>query len=230
MELEYALKLVRTQLAEAHGIALDDQYFKQWRLKTSRTLVRVFDSEHPLVQQFDQNHFASMSLYGEETVDAAAFQQGKESAIAVLEAAAYELDMLMTPASLAQKESFDSDLWDHVAHLVQAEQWAQAASQTAIFAEDRIRQWAGLGEELTGQRLMTAVLHSDKGRFPLGRTDAEREGWYRFGMGISNAIRNVDTHRIQKRPDLKPYAVGVLGAYSLLLTQLRFEHGNRFQD
>ena len=39
-----------------------------------------------------------------------------------------------------------------------------------------------------------------------------------------------DTHRIQRRNDDKRYALGVLGAGSLLLTQLRYEHGNRFKE
>jgi hypothetical protein len=68
------------------------------------------------------------------------------------------------------------------------------------------------------------------GDFRLGHTDPEKEGWQLFAMGIFMACRNVDVHRPQKRPDLEQYAMGVLGANSLLLTQLRHEHGNRFQD
>ena len=56
------------------------------------------------------------------------------------------------------------------------------------------------------------------------------DGWRFFAQGIAQALRNVDTHRIQERPDLKRYALGVVGACSLLLTQMRFEHGNRFRD
>jgi hypothetical protein len=48
-------------------------------------------------------------------------------------------------------------------------------------------------------------------------------------MGFAMALRNVDTHRIQRRDDDKRYALGVLGTGSLLLTQLRYEHGNRFK-
>jgi hypothetical protein len=44
------------------------------------------------------------------------------------------------------------------------------------------------------------------------------------------AVRNVATHRIDLRDDAKRYAMGVLGAGSLLLTQLRYEHGNRFRS
>ena len=76
---------------------------------------------------------------------------------------------------------------------------------------------------------MTAVL-GERGEFRLGKTDGEKQGWHRLGMGFAMALRNVDTHRIQQRDDAKRYAMGVLGAGSLLLIQLRYEHGNRFKS
>jgi hypothetical protein len=76
---------------------------------------------------------------------------------------------------------------------------------------------------------MTAVF-GDRGGYRLGLTDGEKQGWHRLAMGASMALRNADTHRIASRDDHKRYAMGVLGAGSLLLTQLRHEHGNRFQD
>jgi hypothetical protein len=44
-------------------------------------------------------------------------------------------------------------------------------------------------------------------------------------MAVGNAVR----HRIQLRDDAKRFAMGVLGAGSLLLTQLRHQHANSFQ-
>lgn len=64
----------------------------------------------------------------------------------------------------------------------------------------------------------------------MGRTSGEKQGWHRLAMGIAMALRNVDAHRFQSRDDHKRYALGVLGTCSLLLTQMRYEHGNRFQD
>jgi len=43
-------------------------------------------------------------------------------------------------------------------------------------------------------------------------------------MGLAQAIGNVARHRIEKRPDARAYALGVLGTGSLLLTQIRWEH------
>ncbi len=76
---------------------------------------------------------------------------------------------------------------------------------------------------------MTAVF-GDSGDYRLGLTDGERQGWFRTAMGLAMAVRNVDAHRIQRRDDHKRYAMGVLGTCSLLLTQLRYERGNRFHD
>lgn len=44
-------------------------------------------------------------------------------------------------------------------------------------------------------------------------------------MGFTQALGNVDRHNIQKRADAKRYAFGVLGVGSLILTQLRHQHG-----
>ena len=79
------------------------------------------------------------------------------------------------------------------------------------------------------KKLMTAV-YGENGDYRLGLTTGEKQGWHRLAMGISMALRNADAHRIQTRSDHKRYAMGVLGVSSLLLTQTRYEHGNRFKD
>jgi hypothetical protein len=63
-----------------------------------------------------------------------------------------------------------------------------------------------------------------------GLAEGEKQGWQLFAQGIAQALRNAETQRIQDRPDHKRYALGVVGACSLLLTQMRYEHGNRFHD
>lgn len=103
------------------------------------------------------------------------------------------------------------------------------ASQTAIFVENRIRGWAGNPQgrdgNLVGKALYTYVF-GDVSDYRLGRQASEREGWRALGVGFAQALSNVDRHRIQKRDDAKRYALGVLGLGSLLLTQLRYEHGD----
>jgi Protein of unknown function (Hypoth_ymh) len=124
--------------------------------------------------------------------------------------------------------TLDHDLLTRVDHVFRVEDWTAVASLAATFVEDRFRVWTGLDQNAFGVNLMTKVLHPDTGVFPLGTAAAEREGWHQLGRGFMTACSNVDRHRIQSRDDLRRYAVGVLGTASLLLTQLRYQHGNRF--
>jgi hypothetical protein len=51
----------------------------------------------------------------------------------------------------------------------------------------------------------------------MGLTDSEKTGWQLFAQGIAQALRNVDNHRIQNRPDHKRYALGVVGAHRVTM-------------
>jgi hypothetical protein len=69
-------------------------------------------------------------------------------------------------------------------------------------------------------------LRANDGQYRLGRESGEWEGWRGLGMGFAQALGNVDRHNIQRRDDAKRYAFGVLGLGSLILTQLRYQHGD----
>jgi hypothetical protein len=183
-------------------------------------LRRVLGDDHKLVNDFEN------ILWYSPVGDGGLL--GVDSATGILDGAIYEVEELTEPVDFASPASIDPELWEHVRRLVESEQWAQVASQTAIFVESKIREWAGRPPTEVGEKLMTAVL-AETGEFPMGQTSSERQGWHRLGMGFAMALRNVDTHRIQRRDDDKRYALGVLGAGSLLLTQLRYEHRNRFK-
>jgi hypothetical protein len=121
----------------------------------------------------------------------------------------------------------DAALWQHIERYVIDGNWGDVALHAERFTEDRVRQWAKLPTDLFGGALMTKAF-GDGGTFHLGMVDGERQGWHRLAMGISMALRNVDAHRIQDdRPDLKQYAVGVVGACSLLITQLRYQYSEQ---
>jgi hypothetical protein len=126
--------------------------------------------------------------------------------------------------------SFDPELWEHVKGLVDDEDWGKIASQAAIFVENHVRVWAGSPTDKKGEPLYSNVLWqkvlADDSELRLGQRAAEWQGWRELGIGFSLALRNVDLHRLQKREDAKRYAIGVLGLGSLLLTQLRYEHGD----
>jgi len=130
---------------------------------------------------------------------------------------------------VVDESGVDAELWEHIAPEVQAEAWGKVASQAVIFAEDRIRKWAGRTVGEVGKDLAVATF-GKSGQFQMGQTEGETQGWQLFVQGIAQALRNVDAHRIQDRPDHKRYALGLVGACSLLLTQMRYEHGNRFRD
>lgn len=229
MDSKQAVQLLNDRIAESAKLrsgTWGDAPFEEWNRRTDRTLRRIFGDDHDFVKEFKEVRFSGTYL---GSTEAESFASDMASAKAILRAAVYELEELTTTASFADAAGIDPELWEHVQQLVEAEDWAKVASQASIFVESHIRQWAGRPAGEVGVILMTAVFKTG-GEFPLGRTDGERDGWLALARGLSGAIRNVDTHHIQVRPDAKRYALGVLGAASLLLTQLRFEHGNRFRQ
>jgi hypothetical protein len=147
----------------------------------------------------------------------------------MFDAAIAEVSLLGDDTAVADESGIDAELWEEVAPEIRSEAWVKVARGALIFTEDRIRKWAGRPNEEVGDKLAVAIF-GDRGNFRMGKTDGEMNGWQLFAQGIARALRNVDTHRIQDRPDLKRYALGVVGACSLLLTQMRLEHGNRFRD
>lgn len=161
-----------------------------------------------------------------------AFRGGLAEAVGYVEAAIYELGLMMSGGDEPVDErAFDPDLWDHVKGVVGDEDWAKVAGLVAIFVEDRVRTWSGhpkdtrTGEDLVGKGLYSVVFANDS-EYRLGRRSGEWEGWRMLGMGFAQAVGNVDRHRLQDRADARRYALGVLGLGSLLLTQLRYEHGD----
>jgi hypothetical protein len=122
------------------------------------------------------------------------------------------------PDSLAA--SIDPELWQQVAHLVAAEHWAQVATTTAIFFEARLRSWLVRPPGDALSTLVALALKVDGGRFGLGSSKGERQGWFNLALGLV-ALRNVDAHGAQPRSDPRRYAVGLVGGVSLLLTQMK---------
>jgi hypothetical protein len=220
MDTDRAVALLRKRLAELEPLQEPDATFEAWKRKSERTLRRTLGDDHPLVKNFEGTTWYMSMVPG---------IAGKDEGVGILEAAIYEIEELSEPPDFASSASVDPELWEHVRRLVESEQWAQVASQTAIFVESKVRQWAGLPDSKFGKELMVSVLRPGAGLFPLGRTPGEHEGWLALGIGITMAVGNADRHRIQQRDDAKRYAMGVLGAGSLLLTQLRHQHSNSFQ-
>ena len=230
MDTRRAIELLRRLQDEIPALPATNKSaeFASWDERTRSVLARSLGASHHITERFGSLSWIDR-VVGGDSMDRRAFIDAAVKAKGLIDAAIFELEELSAPDAGGSDAAYDPELWEHVQPHVLAEEWGKVASQTAIFTEDRIRKWAGRPVTEIGEALMTAVL-GDKGDYRLGRTSGEQQGWHRLGMGISMALRNVDVHRIQERPDNKRYAMGVLGVSSLLLTQLRYEHGNRFKD
>jgi hypothetical protein len=194
-------------------------------------LTRALGENHSIVVDFAKVRWTPGAIYGNDIggLYRGAFVKGRNEAIGILDAAVAEIDLLIEEGPVIDDSSFDSELWDYVAPEVHAQSWGKAAAQAVIFTEDRIRKWAGRPIGEVGKELAVAVF-GKSGDFKMGLVEGETQGWQLLAQGIAQAVRNVDAHRIQERSDHKRYALGVIGACSLLLTQMRYEHGNRFRD
>lgn len=205
--------------------------FSSWKGRVRSTLIRALGKDHHLLADFEDIRYSLTMVIG-NTPDAEfarAFLGGLQKACGVVEAAIFELKEAGTSDDAVDETAFDPDLWSHVQTHVQNEDWQTVASQTAIFVEDRVRRWCGdprnsNGQALVGKGLFAKVFAADA-QYRLGKEPGEWEGWRGLGMGFTQALSNVDRHNIQKRRDAKRYAFGVLGVGSLILTQLRHQHG-----
>jgi hypothetical protein len=217
--------------AESPAVTNGGQAFTAWKARGKGLLIAAFAPKHHLVESFNGVYYGLM-VFTENTPDSAwdeARRDGIREAAALLDAAIYELRLSIGDDSEPLDiRVYDPELWEHVKGLVQDEDWGKVASQTAIFVENHVREWAGNPTDKKGEPLYSNVLWqtilADDSEFRLGQRSAEWQGWRSLGIGFSLALRNVDVHRIQRRDDAKRYAIGVLGLGSLLLTQLRYEH------
>jgi Protein of unknown function (Hypoth_ymh) len=210
--------------------------FTSWYSRVRSVLTEALTSTHHITQSFitlrwrpNAAVYASGSSARASLTRPTFFRQAADQARGLLEAAAVELDTKSIASSLYDDNGIDAELWEFIASDVDAEHWGKAATQATLFLEDRIRRWCGQPLELVGERLMGAVF-GQNGNYRLGRTDGEKDGWNLFAIGIAKALRNAAAHRIDTRPDHRRYVLGLIGSCSLLLTQLRYEHGNRFVD
>jgi hypothetical protein len=212
------------------------EHWTAWKAKVRGVIAAALGKDDHLVERFDKVRY-SLGMWTDRT-PASAFTQARHSGIrnacGIIDAALYQLRLQVEDDEPVDLRSFDPELWEHVKQLVENQDWGKVASQTAIFVEDRIRTWAGepttkQGDGLIGKGLMAHVF-GDASDWRLGSRAGEREGWRGLGMGFAQALGNVDRHRIQSRDDAQRYAIGVLGLGSLLLTQLRHEHGALIED
>lgn len=208
--------------------------FTSWHARTRTALSKALGVDHHITDEFVKLGWqatARISVPGRpaQDWDTGPFRNAARKAEGYLDAAIAELDIRTDGGRIFDAVGVDPDLWDFLQADIEGEHWGRAATQAMLFVEDRIRRWSGQPDGLVGEGLMTAVF-GEHGNHRLGRTPGEQQGWHRLAMGMSMALRNVVAHRIQDRDDHRRYTLGVIGVGSLLLTQLRYEHGNRFHQ
>ncbi len=220
------------ELARLREVAGDGRTFLSnrtehttWKSQVRAVIRRGLGEQHELLGKLDSVKY-TLSMWTERTPQSSfdqAYLGGVKTDIAYVEAAIYELGLASQArdAEISQ-DNFDPELWAHVQGLVDSEDWGKIPSQVAILVEDRVRRWSGEANRKVGKALYANAL-GDAGVLRLGSMGSEWEGWRMLGMGLAQAIGNVDRHRIEKRPDARQYAIGALGLGSLLLTQLRYE-------
>lgn len=230
------LELLKSEAASG-DVTAGGEHLTAWKGKVRGVLTAAVGSDDHLVSRFDGVRY-TLSVWTSSTPQSrfdAARHRGIRNACGIIDAAIYQLKLQTDDSDEpVDHRSYDPELWEHVKNLVDDQDWGKVASQTAIFVEDRVRVWAGdpksgKSESLVGRELMGRVF-SDESDWRLGSRAAEREAWRALATGFAGALSNVDRHRIQKRDDARRYAVGVLGLGSLLLTQLRHEHGELIED
>lgn len=215
--------------AEARGLFHRVDGLDSWRPRVRMIFVRSLGEDNDLVVKFDKIAYSPMVAYAgmPDSVYADARKGGMARAVGLIDAALYELRLIGGDEPV-DEHAFDPELWAHVKTEVEDGEWGKVASQTAIFVENHIRTWAGEPKDRSGNNLVGKQLYlevfGDSSVYRLGRQAGEFEGWRFLGMGFTQALSNVDRHRIQKRDDSKRYALGVLGLGSLLLTQMRYQH------
>lgn len=222
------LRVEATQRAKYPGSYQHGQT-ESWKLRAATALAEILGEFHPLTDEVDKlwNYETPNDFIQERSWQEQHWRQAEGIINAAISSYIFMNTKLQDSAIV---NTLDAELMARVDHVFRVEDWTAVASLAATFVEDRFRTWAGLDHTAFGVGLMTKVLHPETGAFPLGVATGELEGWHQLGRGFMSACSNVDRHRIQNRDDLRRYAVGVLGTASLLLTQMRYQHGNRFKD
>ena len=231
MKAEEAIKLLHALREELGGLepTVESAEFNSWSRRTTSVLTKSLGEAHHITDAFTDIAWSSPYIDTPSAASIANFRRAALKTEGLLDAATFELEQLRDATDIVEDAAYDSELWEHVNGHVVAGEWGKLASQTSIFTEDRIRIWAGRSPDEVGEKLMTAVFGAGS-----DSASASRAGRRRVGTGLRWASQwhsGTSTPTASRSGMIfRPYAMGVLGASSLLLTQMRYEHSNRFHD
>lgn len=222
-------ELLNERLDELKGLppSSERSEYKEWDERTKVTLRSAFSPDSREFIEFGAISFFPPLRRRDLGRDwAGAFNRGRVRVVALLEGILYGLANLGTTNPLASHGDIYPPLWEHVEANINAREWPIVASQSAIFLENQLREWTGADADTVGVDLAMAALHRTKGRFPMGATDGEQDGWHLLTMGFFQALSNSVRHRIDHMDNPRAYALGVLGTASLILSQISEHYGD----
>ena len=238
MRADLAIKELELLKEEAQHLNVTPESggLSTWDGKVRVVLSRYFgDQDYLVTQQESVRYYPAWVVAGDDSVYIKARQSGIEECCSIIDTAIYRIRLeLDDDDSMVTPTDYDPELWEHVKTLVQREEWDKIPAQVSIFVESKIREWAGTPTDRNGQRLvgksLMAKVFGENGQLRLGSQSNETEGWRSLAIGFTQAISNAVRHRVSDRDDARQYAIGVLGLASLLLTEVRHEHGDALAD
>jgi hypothetical protein len=108
----------------------------------------------------------------------------------------------------------------HIADLLDAERWATAVRESAVYVEHELRSRGQFDSTLVGLDLVTAAMKPGRGQLavPPSGPAAEQEGWHSLARGFMGAVRNRFAHGLPEVSERM--AAGAIFTASLLLVAL----------
>lgn len=155
-----------------------------WKANVREVVSRSLGSDHDLVEKLDKNRY-SLSAWSSGTPKSYfddAFVAGIHRAVGYIDSAIYSLGL--SADEPGDETAFDPELWQHVAGLVESEDWAKIPAIVAIFVESALRTWAELDRGTYGKAVYANAL-ADAGPLRLGSRSGEWEGWRSLGIGFA---------------------------------------------
>lgn len=238
-----ALRALRALFAEARDRAfgMGRPARETWIAKAEAVLDGAFGVPNSYTERLRKVRYmpAMVTEWTTEENYRASARSGVQRAAGILDAAIHYLELITAPddregseSPSSDEPSYDQGLWRHVRTAFQNGEWSTVAMLVAQYVEHHIRELSELKEDEAGKPLvgknLTVKAFAADGPLRLGSSGGEYEGWRNLATGFVQALSNVDRHRIQDRPDIEAYALGVLGAGSLIMVQLRYQHPDRF--
>jgi hypothetical protein len=105
------------------------------------------------------------------------------------------------------------------AEVAEPTQWDTVGRQCCVVLESEIRKRTGLTATThPGRKELVTAAFKPRGPLVLGSNDAETTGWLEFTRGLLTGVGNPVAHNVVERAE--PYAMGVAGSVSLILTEL----------